>query len=113
MGGVSEFVEDVDDEGGETVGGGVGGTVSDYTQKCVRKRSNEIEHNTLKLKTFRRIFTRYDNLDTMFLDFLPIAMFYTVLCKHILTKKRRNFVEFGRVLLDKEFLSGIFYSKHG
>lgn len=38
------------------------------------KRRNEIERYFLRLKRFRRIFTRYDKLDVMFSGFIYFAM---------------------------------------
>ena len=38
------------------------------------KRRNEIEHFFLRLKRFRRIFTRYDKLDIVFAGFILFAM---------------------------------------
>ena len=38
------------------------------------KRRNEIERYFLRLKRFRRIFTRYDKLDIMFSGFIYFAM---------------------------------------
>lgn len=37
------------------------------------KRRNEVERLFRRLKGFRRVFTRYDKLDTMFIGFLLIA----------------------------------------
>ena len=38
------------------------------------KRRNEIERFFLRIKRFRRIFTRYDKLDIMFAGFILFAM---------------------------------------
>ena len=38
------------------------------------KRRNEIERYFLRLKRFRRIFTRYDKLDQLFCGFIYFAM---------------------------------------
>ena len=38
------------------------------------KRRNEIEHFFLRLKRFRRIFTRYDKLDIIFCSFIFLAL---------------------------------------
>jgi transposase len=38
------------------------------------KRRNEIERYFLRLKRFRRIFTRYDKLDSVFSGFIFFAM---------------------------------------
>ena len=38
------------------------------------KRRNEIERFFLRLKRFRRIFTRYDKLDVLFCGFIFFAM---------------------------------------
>ena len=38
------------------------------------KQRNEIEHYFLRIKRFRKIFTRYDKLDIMFTGFILFAM---------------------------------------
>ena len=38
------------------------------------KQRNEIERYFLRLKRFRKIFTRYDKLDTVFAGFIYFAM---------------------------------------
>jgi len=38
------------------------------------KKRNEIEHFFLRLKRFRKIFTRYDKLDVVFAGFIYFAM---------------------------------------
>lgn len=38
------------------------------------KQRNEIERYFLRLKRFRRIFTRYDKLDSLFSGFIFLAM---------------------------------------
>ena len=38
------------------------------------KQRNEIERFILRLKRFRRVFTRYDKLDTLFSGFIYFAM---------------------------------------
>jgi transposase len=45
----------------------------DYDEELYKKR-NEIERYFLRLKRFRRIFTRYDKLDVMFIGFICFAM---------------------------------------
>ncbi len=45
----------------------------DY-DKELYKRRNEIERLFRRLKGFRRIFTRYDKLDVMFLGFIVFAL---------------------------------------
>lgn len=45
----------------------------DYDQERYKRR-NEIERYFLRLKRFRRIFTRYDKLDVMFSGFIYFAM---------------------------------------
>ncbi len=38
------------------------------------KRRNEVERLFRRLKSFRRIFTRYDKLDVIFLSFIHFAL---------------------------------------
>ena len=40
------------------------------------KRRNEVERFFLRIKRFRRIFTRYDKLDLMYLGNLTLAMIF-------------------------------------
>jgi transposase len=42
--------------------------------KILYKQRNKIERYFLRLKRFRRIFTRYDKLDIMFTGFILVAM---------------------------------------
>jgi transposase len=44
-----------------------------YNKKLYKQR-NEVERLFRRLKGFRRIFTRYDKLDIMFLSFVTFAM---------------------------------------
>ena len=44
-----------------------------YDKELYKKR-NEIERFFLRLKRFRRVFTRYDKLDIMFSGFIYFAM---------------------------------------
>lgn len=45
----------------------------DYDRQRYKQR-NEIERYFLRLKRFRKIFTRYDKLDTIFSGFIYFAM---------------------------------------
>jgi len=47
----------------------------DY-DKELYKRRNEVERYFLRIKRFRRVFTRYDKLDTMYLGNLTLAMIF-------------------------------------
>lgn len=42
--------------------------------KEIYKRRNEVERFFLRIKRFRRVFTRYDKLDIMFAGFILFAM---------------------------------------
>lgn len=42
--------------------------------KELYKRRNEIERFFLRLKRFRKVFTRYDKLDALFIGFILFAM---------------------------------------
>jgi len=53
----------------------------DY-DKEVYKRRNEIERYFLRLKRFRKVFTRYDKLDTSYLAVIYFAMILDVVIKH-------------------------------
>lgn len=49
------------------------------------KHRNEVERYFLKSKHFRKVCTRYDKLDIVFLAIIMIVMiFYAVLCKQFL-----------------------------
>ena len=43
------------------------------------KRRNEIERLFRRLKGFRRIFSRFDKLDTLFLGFILLALIFEAL----------------------------------
>lgn len=45
----------------------------EYDKELYKKR-NEIERLFRRLKGYRRIFTRYDKLDVMYLGFLTLAL---------------------------------------
>jgi transposase len=49
-----------------------------YDKELYKKR-NEIERLFRRLKRFRRIFTRYEKLDVMYLGFLYLAFIYDAL----------------------------------
>lgn len=42
--------------------------------KALYKKRNEVERLFRRLKSFRRVFTRYDKLDTLFLFFIHFAL---------------------------------------
>lgn len=42
--------------------------------KELYKRRNEVERNFRRIKEFRRVFTRYDKLDTMYTAFVHFAL---------------------------------------
>ena len=44
--------------------------------KELYKRRNEVERLFRRLKGFRRVFTRYEKLDVMYLAFLTLALIY-------------------------------------
>ena len=44
-------------------------------------RRNEMEHLFRRFKGYRRIFTRYENLDVHFLGFILFALIFEALCK--------------------------------
>ena len=47
--------------------------------KELYKRSNEVERLFRRLKGFRRIFSRFDKLDVLFLDFILVALIFDAL----------------------------------
>ena len=49
-----------------------------YDQQLYKRR-NEIERLFRRLKAFRRIFTRYDKLDCVFLAFIYLALIFDLL----------------------------------
>ena len=44
--------------------------------KELYKRRNEVERYFLRIKRFRRVFTRYDKLDVLYLGILTLAMIF-------------------------------------
>ena len=44
------------------------------------KRRNEIERLFRRLKGYRRIFSRFDKLDALFLGFIHFALIFDALC---------------------------------
>ena len=51
----------------------------DYDHAVYKKR-NEIERLFRRVKDFRRIFSRFENLDALFLGFLSFALIVEALC---------------------------------
>ena len=47
----------------------------EYDKELYKKR-NEIERYFLRLKRFRKVFTRYDKLDSMFIGVITVAMIF-------------------------------------
>ena len=47
--------------------------------KELYKRRNEIERYFCRLKSFRKVFTRYDKLDIMFISVIRLAMIFDAL----------------------------------
>ena len=45
------------------------------------KRRNEVERYFRRLKSWRRVFTRYDKLDIMYSSFVVFAMICEILCR--------------------------------
>ena len=43
------------------------------------RRRNEVERLFRRLKSYRRVFTRHDKLDTMFLAFVHLALIFDAL----------------------------------
>ena len=71
------------------VGGGVGlcargaappqpGRTLEYDRETYRRR-NEVERLFRRLKGYRRVFTRYDKLDVLFLAFVQLALIFDAL----------------------------------
>ena len=61
--------------------------------KELYKRRNIVERFFRRIKGFRRINTRYDKLDTVFLAFLFLAIIYIALhnsCRHALREKKNS-----------------------
>ena len=50
----------------------------DY-DKELYKRRNQVERYFLRLKRFRKVFTRYDKLDSIFLSLIMLAMTFDAL----------------------------------
>jgi len=51
--------------------------------KKLYKRRNEVERYFLRLKRFRKVFTRYDKLDSSYLAIVYFAMILDVVIKHL------------------------------
>ena len=49
--------------------------------KILYKRRNEVERYFRRLKSYRRIFTRYDKLDVMFSSFVMFGMMTEIICR--------------------------------
>ncbi len=47
--------------------------------KVLYKKRNEVERLFRRLKGFRRIFTRFEKLDVMFMGFIVLALILTVI----------------------------------
>ena len=47
--------------------------------KELYKRRNEVKRYFIRLKRFRKVFTCYDKLDTIFLSVITLAMIFDVL----------------------------------
>jgi transposase len=47
--------------------------------KELYKRRNEVERYFLRLKRFRKVFTRYDKLDSIFISVIYLAMIFDAL----------------------------------
>ena len=45
------------------------------------KRRNEVERYFRRLKSYRRVFTRYDKLDIMYASFVMFAMICEMICR--------------------------------
>ena len=50
----------------------------EYDKELYRRR-NEVERFFLRLKRFRKVFTRYDKLDIIFLSVIMLAMIFDAL----------------------------------
>jgi transposase len=52
-----------------------------WYDKEVYKNRNEVERFFLRIKRFRRVFTRYDKLDVVYLGILSLAMIFdSIIC---------------------------------
>ena len=49
--------------------------------KEMYKNRNEVERFFLRIKRFRKVFTRYDKLDIIFIGFITIAMIFDKVLK--------------------------------
>jgi len=49
--------------------------------KELYKNRNEVERFFLRIKRFRKVFTRYDKLDIVYIGFVTIAMIFDVALK--------------------------------
>ena len=51
------------------------------------KRRNEVERFFLRLKRFRKVFTRYDKLDIIYFSVITLALIFdALLCEHALNR---------------------------
>ena len=54
-------------------------TFCERINKELYKRRNEVERLVRRLKGFRRIFSRFDKLDVLFLGFILVALIFDAL----------------------------------
>jgi transposase len=70
--------------------------------KELYKQRNEVERAFRRLKAFRRIFTRYDKLDTMFSAFVYLALICIIsLVEHYLETMRELIEKYSNIMLAK------------
>ncbi len=64
----------------------------DYDKQLYKQR-NQAERLFRRIKRFRRIFTRYDKLDVIFLAFISFALIIDALCEQALEISVREFFD--------------------
>jgi transposase len=52
-----------------------------YYDKEIYKKRNEIERFNLRIKRFRKVFTRYDKLDILYVSVVYLAMIFDAIIK--------------------------------
>ena len=76
--------------------------------KELYKRRNEVERYFLRIKRFRRVFTRYDKLDVLYLGNLTLAMIFDAILMR--TGSKLFILKFTKLYRNNAYLYIPFYS---
>ena len=69
--------------------------------RLLYKKRNEVERYFLRLKRFRKVFTRYDKLDRIYISVIMLAMIFDALflCEHVVKKENQHRFKAETVLI--------------